>query len=1145
MVKRLFSSVLAFFLAVGVLLSVPTTAVRADTPDTATQLRQMVEAAIDAVQPSVDISSLGITSDDTSTISAVMKDVYYNDPQFFYYTDYHASGSGSGSVVTMSQISFIYTDTQANILQQKQKFSAAVDAAMAAIPQGVSDAEKVLAAHDYLGYTVTYDSSLSGTITAYHALVNRLAVCEGYSMAFMYLMHLCGIPCQYVISDSMDHGWDLVQINGNWYHVDCTWDAGLKSNGSGIYGRVTHGYLLLSDAAINSNRRPFGTHNAWRSSGSTPLPAATDTSYDNLSWYTDSVSSEMIYNPDTKLWYYIYENSNTQCYLYSYDFQTGQKTMIKALGNWFYSYTQGNVNYSTQLDGSTYLAEYGGQLYYNTSTGIYCINFDGSGNTVVSIDNAPTLPDEITGMKIDGDTLQYQITTHGSVKPTAYSTTLVPVTGVTLNKTSATLMVGDTAMLTAAVAPTNATNKNVSWTSSNTAIATVDANGKVSAAAPGTATITVTTQDSGKTASCKVTVTHPNDPVYNPQYIKTYEKDKSLPQYNISFSAVIPTPDNGYVAVGTKGNTGIIVRYNADGDILWEQDNSDVLVFCGAAATIDGGYAAVGYDMNSAIIVKYDADGNVLWKQWPSLDDLYSGLSAVKATADGGCVVLGSSGIYKYDANGNIVWQNTDINGRYNNYWMGGFCYIPDGGYIAVGYSYSSDYSSRDALIVKLDANGKIVWNKSLQKLDNNWESFTKVITTADGGYIAVGNSEKYSGGVDAIIVKYDANGNVVWKGDYGNTPTSVYCDSAISFNSVIVTMDGGCIAVGNSNASDIGGQSKYDVDAIMVKFDAKGNIVWQQNTGGPYDDCFIDITQTIDEGYIAVGYTGNDNASNYDGIYGSAYIAKFVLSQPALSVTHNDNDANAAYVGNWSSYSDSTSGFYNSDEHFSATTGDSMSFAFTGTSVSYIGATSNNLGKCDVYLDGVLAQTGVDAYSAALEPQQVLFHKDWLSNGVHVITIVVTGDKNSSSSGCAVTVDAFEVNATAQTARVNDDSANITYTGSWTHYPVSGFYAGDEHFSNTAGNSVEYTFTGTGISYIGAMSNNLGLCDVYIDGNLVKAGVTAYATSLKPQQILLRVDGLSAGQHTIKIVVTGTKYLIATDCYVTLDAFVVTSPLG
>ena len=83
----------------------------------------------------------------------------------------------------------------------------------------------------------------------------------------------------------------------------------------------------------------------------------------------------------------------------------------------------------------------------------------------------------------------------------------VPVTGVTLNKTSLELKVGGSETLTATVQPNDADNQAVTWSSNPTSIATVDGNGKVTAVAEGSATITVTTVDGNKTATCSVTVT--------------------------------------------------------------------------------------------------------------------------------------------------------------------------------------------------------------------------------------------------------------------------------------------------------------------------------------------------------------------------------------------------------------------------------------------------------------------------------------------------------------------------------------------------------------------------------------------------------------------------------------------------------------
>ena len=88
----------------------------------------------------------------------------------------------------------------------------------------------------------------------------------------------------------------------------------------------------------------------------------------------------------------------------------------------------------------------------------------------------------------------------------------VAVTGVTLNKNTTSIEAGHTEQLTATVTPLEATTQTVSWSSSNTAVASVDNNGLVTANSEGTDTITVTTTDGSFTASCIVTVTPSTTP---------------------------------------------------------------------------------------------------------------------------------------------------------------------------------------------------------------------------------------------------------------------------------------------------------------------------------------------------------------------------------------------------------------------------------------------------------------------------------------------------------------------------------------------------------------------------------------------------------------------------------------------------------
>ena len=123
-------------------------------------------------------------------------------------------------------------------------------------------------------------------------------------------------------------------------------------------------------------------------------------------------------------------------------------------------------------------------------------------------------PVEITGLKPNTQYDNYALAYAGkSAKtPLSFKTATQPVTGVSLDKATLSLETGKTATLKATVAPTDATNKGLNWASTDKAIATVDNNGKVTGVKAGQATAVATTDDGGKTAEAKVTVTAKPDP---------------------------------------------------------------------------------------------------------------------------------------------------------------------------------------------------------------------------------------------------------------------------------------------------------------------------------------------------------------------------------------------------------------------------------------------------------------------------------------------------------------------------------------------------------------------------------------------------------------------------------------------------------
>ena len=135
------------------------------------------------------------------------------------------------------------------------------------------------------------------------------------------------------------------------------------------------------------------------------------------------------------------------------------------------------------------------------------VEWTSSNTNVATVDTTG----KVTGVSAGSATITVK-TKDGSKVATCNVTVknpVISVTGVTLNKTALNLVTGASESLVATISPSNATNKDVEWTSSNTNVATVDTTGKVTGVSSGSATITVKTKDGAKVATCNVTVKNP------------------------------------------------------------------------------------------------------------------------------------------------------------------------------------------------------------------------------------------------------------------------------------------------------------------------------------------------------------------------------------------------------------------------------------------------------------------------------------------------------------------------------------------------------------------------------------------------------------------------------------------------------------
>jgi hypothetical protein len=216
------------------------------------------------------------------------------------------------------------------------------------------------------------------------------------------------------------------------------------------------------------------------------------------------------------------------------------------------------------------------------------------------------------------------------------------------------------------------------------------------------------------------------------------------------------------------------------------------------------------------------------------------------------------------------------------------------------------------------------------------------------------------------------------------------------------------------------------------------------------------------------------------------------------------------------------------------------VKYTFTGTYIEWIGPKWSNQGYANVLIDGNQVGTDVNTYSSADADQQVLFADSGLTNTTHTIEIyVVGGTAPPGSSASYVSVDEF-ISGTGTSSEVDDTNAAVTYSGTFTHATgYSSDYDGTESWSNTTGNYVSFTFTGTSVEWITSMASNHGYANIYLDGTLVQSNLDTYAPSSVTQQAEYTVSGLSNGSHTIKIYVDGTNDGHSGGNYVTTDAFV------
>ncbi len=291
----------------------------------------------------------------------------------------------------------------------------------------------------------------------------------------------------------------------------------------------------------------------------------------------------------------------------------------------------------------------------------------------------------------------------------------------------------------------------------------------------------------------------------------------------------------------------------------------------------DGGYIVAGYTSSfgaggiDVYIIKTDSIGDTLWTRTYGGAYYEEGFS-VQQTSDGGYIVtgwtnsfgVGYNDVYliKTNTSGDTLWTRT----------YGGIDYdegysvrqTSDGGYIIAGRTCSFGDIDGDVYLIKTNTSGDTLWTRTYGGMYYDWGN--SVQQTSDGGYIIAGFTISFgAGNGDVYLIKTNATGDTIWTRTYG-------WHAGDEGYSVQQTSDGGYIIAGYTHPFGVSSCEVY-----LIKTNASGDTLWTRTYGGMSDDYGYSVQQTLDGGYIIVGYTYS---------YGAGSVEIYLIKTDALGDT-------------------------------------------------------------------------------------------------------------------------------------------------------------------------------------------------------------------------------------------------------------------
>lgn len=356
----------------------------------------------------------------------------------------------------------------------------------------------------------------------------------------------------------------------------------------------------------------------------------------------------------------------------------------------------------------------------------------------------------------------------------------------------------------------------------------------------------------GKVAIVGYNMTRVGGRIVNDHKVYLYDLTQLAPRGN-----PVPSPVPSPFSLKASPDIEWDARYGGSGDQI-------VL----ALIETEDGYVMAGYSGQQGYLLKVFENRTLAWE---TTADKYAGthIMSVTQAPDGSYIAAGyanPAGQEEFDAylakigdDGKVIWET--VYGASGDELFYDVLPVPGGGYVAVGYLKPPGSKDSRLYLVRTDAGGNVTSSKTYEE----GTSGSAMVPAGDGGVVITGNKKNM-----IYLLQVDREGGVVREKSYQALATSPSCAG----NDIIRTADGGYAIAGTMMAPASGQTYTVNVDAVLLKADADGNLEW----GRAFDFLYVNgnsgnsgnaLRQTEDGGFVMTGYSFHrDTSGSKVGVY-------------------------------------------------------------------------------------------------------------------------------------------------------------------------------------------------------------------------------------------------------------------------------------